>query len=337
MATIRDVAKRAGVAPITVSRVINNSGYVSQETRKRVEAAIAELHYVPNSLARSLRFKRTHTLALVLTDITNPFWTTAARGVEDAARENGFNLILCNTDEDEKREAEYVRVLLERQVDGFLLVPACGDNRSIMLLQGQSIPFVVLDRHIPGVRVDTVRGDSFGGAFELTTHLIRLGHRRIAMLSGPPHVSTAESRVSGYRRALIYHNVPVDEDLILYGEYKEASGRDLARRALSLQPPVTALFAANNFIAIGALQTLREAGIRVPQDMALVSIDDIPQASAIYPFLTVAVQPAYEMGAIATRLLLSRLSEQSDHGPLEIVLPMTIILRESCGQHLSSA
>jgi len=331
MPTIRDVAERAGVSPITVSRVINNSGYVSQETRSRVEAAIAELQYVPNSLARSLRFKRTHTLALVLTDITNPFWTTVARGVEDAASQCGFNVILCNTDENEAKQSEYLNVLLQKQVDGFLLVPARSTPDPIVLIQSQKVPTVVLDRQVPGAQVDIVRGDSEGGAYQLVRLLLSLGHRRIAMLSGPVSISTAADRVTGYHRALHEVGLEAQAELICYGEYTQESGYQMAQKALSLTPRPTALFAANNFIAIGALRALREVGMRVPEDMALVSFDDIPPAFVIEPFLTVAAQPAYEMGHRATELLLARLSGQAPPECQEIVLPTEIIVRRSSG------
>ena len=193
--TIRDVAQRAGVAPITVSRVVNNSGYVSQAARQRVEAAIADLNYVPNTLARSLRFKKTRVLALIVTDITNPFWTTVARGVEDVANAHGFNLILCNTDEDEAKQNDYLQVLLQKRVDGFVLVPTRNAAQAIRLIQAQNVPVVVVDREVPGVDVDIVRSDSEGGAFLLTRHLLDLGHRRIAALSGPDHVVLAEKYV----------------------------------------------------------------------------------------------------------------------------------------------
>src|SRR5512143_811050 len=164
MSTIGDVAKRAGVSKMTVSRVVNNSGYISQETRERVEQAIAELGYVPNALARSLRFKQTKTLALVLTDITNPFFTTIARGVEDAASEQGFSVIFCNTDESESKEAVYLNVVLQKQVDGLLWVPACSLDDSVTFLPERKVPVVVLDRRVSNTKVDIVRCDSEGGA-----------------------------------------------------------------------------------------------------------------------------------------------------------------------------
>jgi LacI family transcriptional regulator len=331
MPTIRDVAKRAGVAPITVSRVINNSGYASQETRARVEAAVAELGYVPNTLARSLRSRRTNTLALVLTDITNPFWTTVARGVEDTASDAGFNVIFCNTDESEAEQHKYLRVLLQKQVDGVLLVPARSTSEPIEFIQEQRTPVVVLDRWVPDARADVVRCDSEGGAYQLVRLLLSLGHRRIALLSGPPGVSTAEDRIAGYRRALAEAGLRGGAELVHDGEFTQASGYEMARQALAAKPRPTALFAGNNFIAIGALRALRDAGLGVPEDVALVGFDDLPAALVIEPFLTVAAQPAYEMGQRATALLLARLSGQAPEAYQEIVLPTEVIVRQSSG------
>lgn len=334
MATIRDVAKRAGVAPITVSRVINNSGYVSEKTRARVEAAIADLGYVPNVLARSLRSRRTDTLALILTDISNPFWTTVARGVEDAASAAGFNVILCNTDESEAKQGKYLHVLMQKQVDGVLLVPASSADGPIQFVRGQDTPIVVLDRRIPGAQVDTVRGDSEGGAYQLTRLLLSLGHRRIAVLSGPQGISTAEDRVAGYRRAMTEAGLNLDPAWVHYGKYSLEGGYDMAQQVLARSPRPSGLFAGNNFVAIGALWALREAGLRVPEDMALVSFDDLPADLVVVPFFTVAAQPAYEMGRRATELLLERLSGEAPEAYQEVVLPIEIIVRQSSGQAL---
>lgn len=330
MPTIKDVAKRAGVAPITASRVINDSGYVSEETRRRVEAAIEELGYVPNRVARSLRSKQTHTLALVLTDITNPFWTTVARGVEDAASEDGFSVILCNTDESEAKEQSYVRLLLQKQADGFLLVPANSTSRSVVLIQKQQVPLVILDRSVASP-VDTVRSDSKGGAYQLTRHLLKLGHRRIAVLSGPQGVSTALDRVAGYRQAMTEAGLPLDDRMVIYGPFTQQGGYEMTQQLLTLALRPTALFAANNFIAIGAFRALREAGLRVPDDISLVAFDDLPGTFTMEPFLTVAAQQAYEMGRVATQLLLERLTDASKAAsePSEIVLPTDLIVRHS--------
>ncbi len=331
MPTIRDVAKLAGVAPITVSRVINQSGYFTEETRDRVQEAINRLGYMPNKLARSLRLRQTSMLALVLTDITNPFWTTVARGVEDAASDAGFSVILCNTDESEAEEEQYLRVLLERQVDGILLVPAQNKPEPIQLIRKQNIPVVILDRRLPGeLAADTVRGDSFGGAYLLTQHLISLGHENITMLAGPREVSTAEDRVAGYQKALRDAGLE-DCGRVVYGEFTVESGVEIAGKGLLDHSRPTAFFACNNFLSIGALKAIREAGLSVPGDISVVGFDDLPSAMVWDPFLTVAAQPAYEMGHQATQLLLDRLANQRSDLFQEIVLPVEIIVRKSTG------
>jgi LacI family transcriptional regulator len=335
MPTIKDVAKRAGVAPITASRVINKVGYVSEKTRQRVEAAISELGYIPNRVARSLRSKQTHIVALVLTDVTNPFWTTVARGVEDAASEGGFSVILCNTDESDTKQDAYVRNLLQRQVDGFLLVPSRTAKNVLSLITKQDVPVVVLDRKVP-FEVDTVRSDSVTGAVKLTRLLLKLGHRRIAILTGPREVSTAEDRVRGYRLAMREAGLSVEDRLICYGAFTQQSGYEMSCAILACNPRPTAIFAGNNFIAVGVLKAFREVDIRVPEDLALVAFDDLPPTYVIDPFLTVAAQSAYEMGQKATQLLMQRMMGKGSEDIQEILLPTKLIVRRSSGESIHS-
>ena len=329
MANIQDVAKKAGVAPITVSRVINNSGYASQATRKRVEAAIAELGFVPNTLARSLRSGHTNTLALVMTDITNPFFTTLARGVEDTASAAGYTVIFCNTDESEEKERQYLQVLLQKRVDGILLVPARSAPFSVRFVQEHDTAVVVVDGRVPEVKADVVRCDSEGGAYQLAKLLVRQGHRRIAMFSGPHGVSTSEDRVSGCLRAFAEAGLGEDACQVYYGAFTQENGYALTQQVMAANPRPTAVFAGNNFIAIGTQKALRDLGLRVPEDIALVGFDDLPPALVTFPILTVAAQPAYAMGQKATELLLARLSGNAPEEWQEIILPTEIIVRQS--------
>ncbi|MBK8988761.1 MAG: LacI family DNA-binding transcriptional regulator [Chloroflexi bacterium] len=329
MSTIRDVAQKAGVASMTVSRVINNSGYVSEETRIKVESAIAELGYVPNMLGPSLRFKQTNTLALVLTDITNPYWTTLARGVEDAAQEKGYSVILCNTDESSEKQAQYLNMLLKRRIDGILLVPAHSATDAVQTIQKQNISVVVLDRDVRNANVDIVRSDSFDGAYKLTSHLLELGHRHIAILSGPRHVSTSTERVDGFCQAMQEAGLEHNTNNIYWGSFSLHSGCEMTEAALQATPRPTAFVAVNNFIANGALQTLNRHNLRVPGDMSLVSFDDIPVILNPSPFLTVVVQPAYEMGYRATQLLLARLQNEGPEELQRIILPTELFVRQS--------
>jgi LacI family transcriptional regulator len=329
MPTIREVAKLAGVAPITASRVINDSGYASEDVRQRVKQAAEQLNYVPNVLARSLKSKRTHTLALVITDITNPFWTTVARGVEDAASIKGYNVIYCNTDELAQKQSAYLQTLIQKQVDGVLLVPAFSKDNPIEFLRQQNVHVVLLDRSLPNTHVDVVRCDSKDGAYQLVKLLLKLGHSNIAILRGPFGVSSADDRMAGYCLAMQETGLKIKDQLIFSGEYSVDSGYQMTKRLLSLSPRPTAMFASNNFIAIGALKALRDAQVIVPDEISVVGFDDLPLAIVVDPFLTVADQPAYEMGQRATQRLLEYLDGEADDGVQEIVLPVSIIERKS--------
>jgi len=336
MPTVLDVAKRAGVAPITVSRVINNSGYISQATRERVEAAVKELRYVPNTIARGLRSKRTRTLALVVTDITNPYFTLMARGVEDAAGDANYTVIYCNTDESETKEEKYVNLLAQRQVDGVLLVPACGNVKTIKFLLSNDINIVALDRRVSGVKIDSVRSDSENGAYHLIKLLVGLGHKRIAMITGPKDVSTSVDRVAGYRQALIESGLR-DNEQVYHGAFIQQSGYEFTKQAMTQSPRPTAIFGANNFIAIGIIKALRDLRMNVPGDVSVVAFDDFPESMLVAPFLTFAEQPAYEMGRIATELLLKRISGEVTGGYQNLILPTQIIERGSTGPNRNNS
>ena len=330
--TIRDVAKQAGVAPVTVSRVINNSGVVSPKTRQSVQTAIDELGYIPNMLGPSLRSQQTMTLAFVVTDITNPFWTTVTRGVVDVAQTSGYSTILCNTDESEDKQEQYLQMLLRRRIDGILLVPASTSPDPIKLIQKQGIPVIVLDRQVSDVDVDTVRADSEEGAYLLTLHLLSQGHKQIVMLAGPRSVSTALDRVNGFRRAFNDSGLELNESQVIWGSFTQESGYQLAVKALDMSPKPSAFFAGNNFIAVGAQRALREMNYRIPEDMVLVAVDEIPPEFTIDPLLTVAKQPAREMGKEAARLLIERIKGEGDPSCKQIVLPTELVIRNLNGE-----
>jgi LacI family transcriptional regulator len=322
------------VSPVTVSRVINNAGNVSPTTQEKVERAIEELGYVPSVAARSLRSKQTCTLALVVPDVTNAFWTTVARGVEDAAQSHNYSVFLYNTDENPSKQLRYLDVIASQRVDGVIIAPYDSDAGNLAKLRSQNIPTTVIDRRIEGWDVDSVRGDSISGARALVQHLISLGHRRIAMISGPMSTSTAEDRVAGYCLALTEVGITPDPRLIKRGEFRSVSGERLTYQLLDEGHKPTAILAANNAIAMGVIDALEKRGLRIPQDIALVCFDDFPDASRFFPFLTVAVQPAYDMGVNAAQLLLSRLDAEVDLPPRHLILPTRLIIRYSCGSKL---
>jgi LacI family transcriptional regulator len=335
MSTISDVAKRAGVSAMTVSRVVNGTGYTSAETRARVEAAIEELGYVPNALARQLRSKRTKSIALLVSDISNPFFTTIARGVEDFFVSHGYSVMFCNTDEDAAEEEQYLLMLIERQIDGVLLVPARSSGESFSLLAGHHVPVVVIDRRVAARNVDSVRCDSEAGAHALVQHLVELGHRRIAVLTGSRMISTSADRVAGARRALEEAGLDLPEELVHYGGFNygksnQASGQRMALEMLEAagERP-TAVFCANNFIGFGAIRALRETGLRVPDDISVVAFDDLPEEWISEPFLTVARQPAYEIGRVAAARLLDQITGVQSPSGESVILPYELIIRRS--------
>jgi LacI family transcriptional regulator len=336
MPTISDVARRAGVSPATVSRVIQGAHNVHPATREQVERAIADLGYVPSAVAQSLRSKRTRSLALVVSDITNSFWTTIARGVEDVAQRHDYSVLLCNTDENLAKQLRYLDLLIGQQVDGVIIAPYDCDARHLDKLRQRNIPTVVIDRRIDGWDVDSVCGDSLSGARALAQHLIRLGHERIAMISGPATTSTAEERVTGYCLALAEAGLPLDPRLIKRGEYKIESGEEMTQQLLDEGLDPTAIFAGNNALAMGAINALEKRGLRIPHDIALVCFDDLPNVSHLFPFLTVVTQPVYDMGVNAAQLLLSRLSSEVSLRPRHVVLPVRLMVRHSCGSQLTA-
>jgi LacI family transcriptional regulator len=331
MATVLDVAKRAGVSPMTVSRVVNGSGPVSPKLRARVEKALKETGYVPNTVARNLRTKRTDTIGLVMPDITNPFFTHVVRGMEVAARDAGLYVLLTNTDERPDEEQRVVSMLLQRQVDGMLAIPAGSCADTARMCQEAGVPLVIVDRRPETSGVDVVRADAEGGAYQLGQLLAGLGHRHTAVLTGPAYVPTAVDRAAGFAKALDEAGLPAPT--VIHGDFSLEAGHDMCQQVMQNEPTPTAIFAANNFLAIGTQHALEELGLRIPEDVALVGLDDLPTEMVTFPFLTVAAQPAEEMGRRAVELLLERI-RQPDGGPEEIVLPTELTIRRSSGNPL---
>lgn len=325
MSTIVDVARRAGVSPMTVSRYFNQPGLLRAATRERVQRAVEALRYVPNRAARSLVQGRTHLVALVVADVTNPFFTTISRGVEDAAQESGYTLMIGNADETLEKERAYLDVLIAQRADGIALAPALGEEHNLEVLQHRRLPFVLIDRKVEGVAADLVRGDTFDGGLRLVRHLVEQGYRDLAFVGGPPGVSSLEERLDGYRVGMQAAGLPAR---VYTGRYDAASGEAITEELIAAGALPEALVAANNFVAVGVLAALRRHGLRVPADVALACFDDLEVAALIDPFLTVVAQPAYEMGRQAMRLLLERIAGYD--GPArEAVLPVELVVRRS--------
>jgi LacI family transcriptional regulator len=330
--TIRDVARRAGVSPMTVSRVINESAAVSPATRARVEHAITQLGYIPSRLARGLSAQRTGTIALIVPDVANPFFTLIVRGCEDVARRAGYRVILCDTRADLDIEREVIEEMIAHRVEGILVAPVSDRSRDhLRRLTRFGVPFVLVDRTIPGIDADTVLGDSAGGAQRLVEHLISLGHSRIGMIVESDDVSTARDRRRGYDSALAAASLPSDSALVAEASVDPRGGFEGMRRLLELREPPTAVFTVNNLVAVGAIEAVRAAGLDVPADVALVCFDDIEYASRLYPFLTVMEQPAETFGTLGTQLLLEHIERRAPERSRMVVLPAQFVVRRSCG------
>jgi LacI family transcriptional regulator len=328
MVTIRDVAARAGVSSTTVSHVINNTRPVSAELRTRVEAAMAELGFQPNALARSLRRKQTRTLGMIVPDSANPFFAEVGRGIEDTSFAAGYSIILCNSDGARARELLYLDLLVQKQVDGVLLVPT-GDHAELAArLRTRNIPVVVIDRDVSDTPIDRAHIDNVAGGYIATRHLLNLGHRRIGYIGGLPHLSPVPDRSAGYLRALQEACLPADDRLIVAGNFRDVGGYSGAQALFALPDPPTAIFAGNDLMAIGALAAARDAGIAVPADLSLVGFDDIHLAGYINPPLTTVAQPKYELGVVAAELLLARLAEP-DLPPQRRLLQAHLVVRRS--------
>jgi LacI family transcriptional regulator len=330
--TLKDVARLSGVSAMTVSRVINGGERVSPQTRQRVEQAIAELGYVPSRVARGLIRQKTHTLALMVPDVANPFFTLIVRGAEDVARRADYRVILCDTRADLTIERDVIEEMIAHRVEGIAIAPVSDRSRShLRRLAKYGVPFVLIDRTVPGVDCDVVVGDSAGGARRLLEHLIGLGHRRIGLIVESDEVSTARDRREGYEQALRAAGLAVDPTLIVRATVDPGGGFDGMRRLLELEQPPTAVFTVNNLVALGAIEAVRAVGLEVPDDIALVCFDDIEYASRLYPFLTVMAQPAETLGALGTQLLLDRVEGRAPHDSRVVVLPAQFIVRRSCG------
>ncbi|GIK43524.1 MAG: LacI family transcriptional regulator [Chloroflexota bacterium] len=326
---MRDVAERAGVSVTSVSHVINQTRLVSDDLRERVLTAMNELGYQPNALARSLRRKETYTIGVIMTNSADPFFAEVTRGVEDACFEQGYNIILCNSDSDLDKELFYTNELIKKRVDGILFLAAGGKStQHIRTMQQRKTPLVVVDRYIPDLAVDTVLIDNARGGWLATHHLIELGHRRIGCISGPSDLTLSAERVTGYRRSLQEAGIQVDESLIVKGNFQYETGYQAAQQFLAQPIPPTAIFACNDLMAIGVINAAVKQGWQVPDRLSVIGFDDIRMAAYINPLLTTVAQPKYEMGSIATTMLLERIHNQ-EMAPRQKLLDTQLVVRES--------
>ena len=336
--SLADVAKSLGVSKTLVSLVLNDRGDekgINKDTQQRVRDKVKELNYKPNQFARGLRVGKSNTIGLVVADISNSFYAKMCRSIEDHCTENGYNLIICSSDENPEKESELIQMLIDRQVDGLIISTTQKNNSDIKLLKKNDFPFVLIDRNVSSIDTNYVVVDNVNGAKEVVNHLIKLGNERIGHLTiTPAHISTIKERVEGYKEALKENNLPISNKLIREVSFDNLKEEVCDQVKELLAPPnkVTALFVANNNIAVACLECLNELGMRIPQDVALVSFDDIEAFNLCYPPITAVAQPIEEMGRKAVDIILHEIKNEGVNNKTQhISLSTDLIIRKSCG------
>ena len=329
-ASIYDVARESGVSVFTVSAVINNKTHVSKKLRERVEEAIRKLKYRPNLIARSLAKQRTHTIGMIVPDIANPFFPMVVRGAEDAAQKHGYNLLLCNSDDNLDKEERAIELLLSKRVDGILLTKAAEDFRPALhqMIKDARIPFVLVMRTYPKLTKDAVITDDYQGAYDAVCHLARAGRRRIGLISGPLKVSNALARFQGFQDALKATGLPFEKELMVEGDYRIESGFRAGHALLSYRPD--GIYIANHLMTVGLLKAAEEMGLRCPDDFGLVSFDDYPWLGVFRPKLTTVELPKHQLGSESAELLIARIAGNRKKAELRKLQP-ELRIRESCG------
>ncbi len=330
MSTMKDVAKLADVSITTVSHVINGTRYVSPELKQKVNEAIEQLDYHPDPIAQGLSKGRSQTIALVVSDIVNPFFPQVVRGVEDCTREKEFSLILTNTDEDPTQERRNLSLLKSKRVDGFIVSPTSEGKSNLQPLLEDGIPVVCIDRELRDVEVDQVYSNNVEGGYKATEHLIEQGHEHIGIIIEFTEISSFAHRLEGYKRALRDHGIPVREEYIKKAGLEVEGAFASTETLLKENPEVSAIFSTNDLMTEGILRYFKQEGVRYPQEVALVGFDDPEWAASFNPSITSVAQQPYEMGYQAVQLLFEQMeTETEDRHFRKIELEPTLKVRES--------
>jgi LacI family transcriptional regulator len=327
--TIRDIAKAANVSINTVSRALNNKGDVNKETRIRIERVARELNYVPNQLARSLHHKRTGTIGVVVTDNSNPFYARLIKGIEDYASGAGYNIILCNSDEDAQKETAALKILKEKQVDGILITPTRTSDAFLSELGGYHKPFILVNRSTDEADVDYVKTDNVRGAKMAIQRLLGLGRRKLWYLGGPQRISSAVERLKGCMEALREAGLPPESLRVIETSLHMEDGYACAVAAMKENGKPDGLFAYSDILAIAAMKALRETGLRIPSDVAVIGYDDIEISQYLEISLTTVRQQRYEIGWKSAEVLIDKLRDREGHKTAHIVYTPELVVRDS--------
>jgi LacI family transcriptional regulator len=325
---MKQVAERAGVSTTTVSHVLNNTRVVSEDVQERVRAAMKELRYIPSAVARSLKGDKTHTIGMMIPNNTNPYFAELIQGIEDASFKQGYNVILCNAYDDTRKQTAYLQVLMEKRIDGLILVASAADDEHALLLRHEAVPIVQLERALPGLDADLILAGQEEGGYQATRHLIELGHRAIACVSGPADLPRTRERVGGFLRAMAEAGLDVPADRMVHAEFTSAGGHAAFTRLLASADRPTAVFVTSDLMALGGLCAAGAAGVRVPAQLSVVGYDDIAGAGYALPPLTTMAPPKREMAQCAIELLIERI--RGGHAPLRnTLLSSTLVVRAS--------
>lgn len=327
--TIYDVAEKAGVSIATVSKVINRTGRISDKTRQKVLQIIEELEYQPSVVASALTGKSTYTVGLLIPDLANPFFAEIARSVEDRGHELGFNVVICSTDNDLNKESEYISLLQQKRVDGIILATGVRNDSLLKELIRKKVPIALIARDLPAFAVNSVLVDDFIGGYLATSHLIGLGHRRIALISEDLSLSSSKERLRGYLHALEEALLGYDESLVKVSDFTVEGGKRVMRELLRSADAPTAVFALNDLLAIGAVQAAREEGLSIPDNLSVVGFDNTILATIIDPPLTTVAQPIQEMGAKVMDLLIQEVKQESGIKQRVVLLPQLVVRKST--------
>ena len=331
--TIKDIAKLANVSNSTVSRVINDYPYINEKTKKKVLKVISKTNYKPNALARSLVTKKSGMIGVIVWDLASPFFSEIVKEIGSECREKNYQPIFCSTDENDKIQAEYIELLLQRNIEGFIIATAYLRDPQIekLVLRGYP-PVVLIDRRLQTELASYVTVDNVEGAYIATKHLIDHGHKRIACVTGPNNSSSGLERLEGYKKALAESNIPIDQNLIIPGNFLRADGYRAAEIILSLkEKKPTAIFCSNDFMALGMLEFFGKQGTRVPQDIALVGVDDITISSLNFVQLSTISTNKIDIVKNAIKILIKKISNPDDDTHYGIKIKPKLIIRNSCG------
>lgn len=326
--TLKMVAERAGVSVNTASRAINNKLDINEETKKRVLKVAQELGYVRNATAVALRTKKTGTIGVVIADNRNPFYAEVLNGIEEAAREKNYHIILVNTQRDYQKEEEAINLLLAKRVDGLLIAPVQDRDDDIRNLIMANFPFVIVGRDFENIEMDAVYNDEIKGGFLVTEYLFTKGHKRIAFINGFLHKSPAQGRLEGYKKALKKYGIPLDDALVSVGDIDVENGYERTKQMMKENIDFTAIFAYNDMMAFGAMQAIKEKGLRIPEDIGLAGYDDISFSSLMNPSLTTIRLKKQDLGIESVELLLSRINGSREKTK-KIMLDVELQIRET--------